>query len=82
MANKKIDTGPDCELGNVPSQPGEVRDAVFGNVGEEGPNFRNVSKVSSPRLLSSRLTPESGWLVRNGCSHDEDPNWPWSPFDP
>lgn len=74
------------ELAPVPSQAGEVRDMptyvtddVFGEVTENGPNYRNVRTL---RRVSSRTQTDSlvGRMDRNSGAHDEVPDRPWSPF--
>ena len=49
---------------------GVTHDAVFGELGGDGPNYRNVGNhhmISRPALTFC-----SGWLAGDGRSYDED----------
>ena len=74
------------ELAPVPSQAGELRevptyvtDDVFGEVTENGPNYRNVCTL---RKAPSRphTDPLIGRMDRNRCAHDEDSDCLGGPF--
>lgn len=66
------------------SQAGEVSDAVFGEVGADGPNYRSVSTPYAPELvLTTRpwtLTTTAGRLGRRHRSIIEVPNRSWCTF--
>lgn len=58
------------------SQNDANQDLVFGEITEEGPNYRNVCTDSSNHLKQGQYSNfYLGRSVRNGDSHDEDPNW-------
>jgi len=51
-----------------------ITDAVFGEINEDGPNYRAVCSAYHP--VYNRLTP-AGWLERHRRAHVEDSNWTW-----
>lgn len=58
---------------------GTVQDAVFGEITEEGPNYRNVS-FPSQSCLKILIIP--GRLDRNRGPYVKNPVWPWCPLHP
>jgi hypothetical protein len=58
-----------------PSQPGDIQisDDVFGEVGEDGPNYRNVglARVQMVVVSTKALTFRTGWLDRSFGSDAE-----------
>jgi len=61
---------------NMTETPKTKEDAVFGEITEEGPNYRNVciSGATDPRM--DLTTHSLGEIPGNSYPHDEDPNWP------
>lgn len=57
------------------------QDAVFGEITEEGPNYRNVRASSNNMRYYSELTIPLGRMARDHGPHDEDPNRSRSSFD-
>lgn len=88
MIGKEMKMPDDIEasppIAREPSQPGEIlkeqntytHDAVFGEVTEDGPNYRNVSLLFPfwRFLFSLFLTSMSGWVVRDCRFDDENPD--------
>lgn len=83
-SQKELEAGhfdsPSSEIGEVHDIPTQTHDAVFGEITEGGPNYRNVSTLLFPWLsLGSRLrildtNKQPGRLAWNCRSHDEDSN--------
>jgi hypothetical protein len=78
------------ELAHVASdQVGDVedfkkdgtRDAVFGDVSKDGPNYRNVRSTINVATVLKMLTTLAARMDRNYCVDDEDPDWPWRVVD-
>ena len=69
-----------------PSQPGDIQisDDVFGEVGEDGPNYRNVSlaRVCVVVVSTKVLTFWTGWLDRSFGSDAEVTSRTWCAFYP
>jgi hypothetical protein len=56
------------------------RDAVFGEITKDGPNYRSVRLNRTNSQKNGEKSHEVlicciGWLVRHNCPHDEDPVW-------
>lgn len=68
-------------VGEALQHKATTHDAVFGEITEGGPNYRNVSTVvpSLAWMLNSML---SGWMDRHGCFDDEDSDRAWRPLYP
>lgn len=50
-----------------------IEDAVFGEVSEGGPNYRNVSQLGeSITMADTKYLAFTGWMDRDGCPDDED----------
>lgn len=85
MAEK---TGDNPELGNVTSRAEGIMenhraDAVFGDMNEKGPNYRNVSICWQSLLSKVKSNAHwSGQLAWNCCNYDEDLYWTWHPLYP
>jgi len=64
-----------------PSQPGDIQisDDVFGEVGEDGPNYRNVglARVCVFVVWTKVLTIWTGWLDRSFGSDAEVTSRTW-----
>lgn len=73
-------------LTGLPSQTGDVQvsDDVFGEVGEDGPNYRNVGvELMRVLILTERLTTcQTGRLDRCGGAHVEVANRYWRSLYP
>lgn len=53
--------GLDAQVrGPSPTGVKDIEDAVFGAIGEDGPNYRNVSRLGVA-IPASRLTGASSW---------------------
>lgn len=55
-----------------------LEDAVFGEVSEGGPNYRNVCLAfTRPETFSPETNFEQlAWMDCDSCTHDQDPDWP------
>lgn len=56
-------------------------DAVFGEITEDGPNYRNVRYVPLP-IVASLTNTSLGRMAWNSCSNDEDPDRSGCPLTP
>lgn len=73
MNHPKETPTKDEELATIPSrQPGQIQDAVFGTVHEDGPDYRSVSSITTSRASSNKLTLVAGWVVGSVNLDDED----------
>jgi hypothetical protein len=67
------------QVGEIHSDPAYAHDAVFGESTEEGPNYRNVCRLSR-YVIPAKTDSLLGRMAWNRCPHDEDPDWPWCPL--
>lgn len=58
-----------------------AHDAVFGEITEDGPNYRNVRYVLTP-IVASLTNNLLGRMAWNICSDDEDSDRSWCPLNP
>lgn len=80
---KKQDLALDHFISRRQGSVVSIHDAVFGDVVEGGPNYRNVGKLARTRTHHYVAdTNGEGWLDWNSLFDDEDPNWPGSPRYP
>jgi hypothetical protein len=61
-----------------------ISDAVFGEITEEGPNYRDVCypAYTTYKFIILYLQLTTGRMVGYSCPHDEDTNWPWCTVHP
>ena len=53
-----------------------AHDEVFGDLTERGPNYRNVSTMSSCKAITPNINNiQLGWLDWIGHSHGQNPDW-------
>lgn len=75
MSVQKKDSKDDLE-----GHEDQTQDAVFGEITEEGPNYRNVRTSTQPLFNGmadgAPLLTVSGGFCGDGDSHDEDANRP------
>ena len=56
-----------------------ITDAVFGEISEDGPNYRAV-RARSLLNYSNNVLISAGRLERYSCAHAENTNWTWCSF--
>lgn len=71
-----IDDDPKVEhLDTIPSHINITHDDVFGELTEDGPNYRNVHTGQPINSNERKLTITAGRVHRNRHSHDENSDW-------
>lgn len=79
---KELAPVPSHVIGEVEHCPPYAHDAVFGELNEDGPNYRNVSVAAQvlARVDDRIANDTSGWMARNNHPDDEDPDRTRRPF--